>query len=243
MKRIALVPALALALGSPAPADAHDVDVTSVARVFLEQVGDRRYVLSIVDLMVPRVSAEPGTLPAHCAPVTSDVSRPLVIRGLVFECEQELTFDDAITLPWPLEGIVVLATWSNGVRASAFFRGDGASIRIHLGDLRAGPGSMARLGRRYFSLGVEHILSGVDHLLFIVGLLVLVHGLWPLVKTITAFTIAHSITLGAAVLGWVPVESGPVEAAIALSIVLLAREIVVGYRGRVHLVHKKPWLV
>ena len=62
-------------------------------------------------------------------------------------------------------------------------------------------------------------------------------------KTITAFTIAHSITLAAAVMGVVTLDRGPVEAAIALSIVLLAREIVVGYSGHTHLVHRRPWLV
>ena len=92
-------------------------------------------------------------------------------------------------------------------------------------------------------LGSEHILGGIDHLLFVAGLLLLAVGLWPLVKTITSFTVAHSITLGAAVLGIVPVARAPVEAAIALSIVLLAREIVVGSRGGVGLVRRRPWVV
>jgi hypothetical protein len=95
----------------------------------------------------------------------------------------------------------------------------------------------------YFMLGVEHILLGIDHLLFVLGLLLLVRGLLPLVKTITAFTVAHSITLGASVLGYIPLDRAPIEAAIALSIVLLAREIVVADRGLVHLTHRKPWLV
>jgi hydrogenase/urease accessory protein HupE len=112
-----------------------------------------------------------------------------------------------------------------------------------LGDLLAGAGSGFRLAERYFALGTEHILLGIDHLLFVLGLLLLVRGAGPLVKTITAFTIAHSITLAAAVMGVVTLDRGPVEAAIALSIVLLAREIVVGYSGHTHLVHRRPWLV
>lgn len=237
--------ALLLMVGGPwvPRAAAHDVDVTSVARVFLEQLGPARYLLSVVDRQVPPMGGRQGMLPAHCSPVASDQISTRMIRGLVFECERELSFDDVITLRWPLEGVVVVGTWSNGVRASGFFKGNGAAVRIRLGDLSAGPGSLARLGGRYLSLGVEHILSGIDHLLFVAGLLLLVSGTWPLVKTVTAFTIAHSVTLGAAVAGWVPVEAGPVEAAIALSIVLLAREIVMGYRGRVHLVHRRPWLV
>ena len=70
----------------------------------------------------------------------------------------------------------------------------------------------------YVPLGVEHIMLGVDHLLFVLGLMVLVASTPMLVKTITAFTVAHSITLAAATLGWLGVPEKPVNAAIALSI-------------------------
>ena len=221
----------------------HDVDITSVARVFLDQIDANRYTVSIVDTKVPAI-LDPGlVIPRHCTPLPLENVERLVIRGFAFECEADLTFDDMLVFPWSLEGVVVLARWADGTEASAYFRGDGAVVPVRLGELRAGAGSMRRLSGRYFALGGEHILGGVDHLLFVLGLLLLVHGLWPLVKTVTAFTVAHSITLGAAVLGYVPVQSGPVEAAIALSIVLLAREIITGHRGRSHLVHRRPWLV
>ena len=77
----------------------------------------------------------------------------------------------------------------------------------------------------YFVLGVEHILFGIDHLLFVLALVLIVRGVGLLVKTITAFTIAHSITLALAALGLVHVPSAPVEAIIALSIVFVATEI------------------
>lgn len=77
----------------------------------------------------------------------------------------------------------------------------------------------------YLFLGVEHILIGVDHLLFVLALLLLVRGTARLIATITAFTLAHSITLAAAVLGVVNAPSGPVEATIALSILFLATEL------------------
>lgn len=77
----------------------------------------------------------------------------------------------------------------------------------------------------YLALGVEHILIGVDHLLFVLALLLMVRGVWQLVATVTSFTIAHSITLGAAALGWVHVPEDPVEAVIALSILFLALEL------------------
>jgi hydrogenase/urease accessory protein HupE len=78
----------------------------------------------------------------------------------------------------------------------------------------------------YTRLGVEHILFGVDHLLFVLALLLLTGGAWRLVRTITAFTLAHSITLALATLGVVRVPQAPVEATIALSIVFAAAEIV-----------------
>jgi hypothetical protein len=146
-------------------------------------------------------------------------------------------------LPWSLPGVVVLARWNDGTEASAYFRGDGARVVVELGALRAAAGSRWQLASRYFGLGWEHILFGIDHLLFVAGLLLLVHGAGTLVKTITAFTVAHSITLGVAALGYVRVPAAPVEAAIALSIVLLARELVVGTAGRVHLIHRRPWIV
>jgi hypothetical protein len=92
-------------------------------------------------------------------------------------------------------------------------------------------------------MGVEHILLGIDHLLFVLGLLLIVPNRWALVKTITAFTVAHSITLGLAVLGVVNVPSAPVDAAIALSIVFLAVEIVHIRRGRNRVTANFPWAV
>jgi hydrogenase/urease accessory protein HupE len=77
----------------------------------------------------------------------------------------------------------------------------------------------------YVALGVEHILGGLDHLLFVFALLLLVGGGAPLVKTVTAFTLAHSVTLALSVTGLVRLPGPPVEAAIALSIVFVAAEL------------------
>lgn len=95
----------------------------------------------------------------------------------------------------------------------------------------------------YLVLGVEHILAGIDHLLFVLALLLIVRGSWRIVATITAFTIAHSITLVAATLGWVHVPGPPVEAIIALSIVFVAAEVVHGLRGKRGLTARAPWVV
>ena len=104
----------------------------------------------------------------------------------------------------------------------------------------SGSGAVART---YLALGVEHILLGADHLLFVLALLILVPGRRRLLWTITAFTLAHSLTLAAATLGWVAVPPPPVEAAIALSIVFVAGEIVHGTRGRPALAARQPWVV
>jgi hydrogenase/urease accessory protein HupE len=102
---------------------------------------------------------------------------------------------------------------------------------------------VAETARTYLVLGVEHILGGVDHLLFVLGLLLIVGGFRRIAITITAFTIAHSITLAAATLGLVHVPQPPVEAAIALSIVFVAVEIVRGLRGERGLTARAPWVV
>ena len=95
----------------------------------------------------------------------------------------------------------------------------------------------------YLVLGIEHILFGIDHLLFVLGLLLLISGVGLLVKTITAFTLAHSLTLGAAALGFIQVPQAPVEAVIALSILFLATELVKKTRGQIGLAEQQPWLV
>jgi hydrogenase/urease accessory protein HupE len=78
----------------------------------------------------------------------------------------------------------------------------------------------------YLAHGIEHILLGVDHLLFVLGLVLLVNNLWMLIKTITAFTVAHSITLALATFGYASIPVAPLNATIALSILFLGPEIV-----------------
>lgn len=99
------------------------------------------------------------------------------------------------------------------------------------------------VARTYGVLGVEHILTGIDHLLFVLALLIITRGGCQLVKTVTAFTISHSLTLTAAALGFVHVPQRPVEAVIALSIVFVAAEIVRMHRGLERITARAPWLV
>jgi hydrogenase/urease accessory protein HupE len=104
--------------------------------------------------------------------------------------------------------------------------------------------AMARTGPlQYLSLGFEHIVLGFDHLLFVLGLLLIVPNRWMLLETITSFTVAHSITLGLATLGYVNAPVALVDVAIALSILFLGPEIVRFRRGGTSLTIRHPWLV
>ena len=97
--------------------------------------------------------------------------------------------------------------------------------------------------RTYLLLGIKHILTGIDHLSFVLALLILVAGVGRLIKTVTAFTLAHSITLVAATLGIVKIPGPPIEATIALSIMFVASEIMHSRAGNPGITEKYPWLV
>jgi hydrogenase/urease accessory protein HupE len=109
-------------------------------------------------------------------------------------------------------------------------------------EIAAGTGPLAIAGA-YLMHGIAHILFGYDHLLFVFALVLIVRNTRVLVWTITAFTVAHSITLALATLGVVRAPGPPVEAAIALSILLLACEIGRIRRGRQSLTQRWPWAI
>lgn len=148
-----------------------------------------------------------------------------------------------MVLPWRRDGIMLSVTWLNGSVVQRLFSHDAGNITVPLAELQASSGSWINVAKRYTQLGIEHILLGIDHLLFVLALLMIVRGPWMLLKTITAFTIAHSITLGLATLGFVQISSRPVEAAIALSIVFLCVEIVHAQSGRIGITFRYPWVV
>ena len=99
------------------------------------------------------------------------------------------------------------------------------------------------VAKTYFLLGVDHILTGIDHLLFVLALILLIRDRWMLVKTITAFTVAHSITLAGAALGYLSLPQKPVEATIALSIAFVAGELAKAEPGKRRLTESYPWVV
>ena len=127
--------------------------------------------------------------------------------------------------------------WQDGTTQAARLTPENTEFEV-----AAAPDAL-EVAKAYFVLGVEHILLGIDHLLFVLGLLFLVGNWKRLVATVTAFTLAHSITLAAATLGLVHVAQAPVEATIALSIMFVAAEIIHGGHGTPRLATRAPWLV
>ncbi len=118
--------------------------------------------------------------------------------------------------------VLVKVYWLDGQMRVYTLTAGQPSVQLYgSADDRRGMGEIASA---YTALGFEHILSGFDHLLFVLGLLFLVGFNRRLVLTITAFTLAHSVTLGLSALGWLVLRSPPVEATIALSIMLVAGE-------------------
>ena len=101
----------------------------------------------------------------------------------------------------------------------------------------------AQVAEAYFKLGIEHILAGFDHLLFVLSLVLLLTGGWQVAKAVTAFTVAHSITLIATSLQILSVPRQPVEICIALSIVFLAVEIVKSRANAPRLSERIPWVI
>ncbi|PHR19557.1 MAG: hypothetical protein COA41_07770 [Sphingopyxis sp.] len=107
----------------------------------------------------------------------------------------------------------------------------------------AEPSVISNVAATYTIIGIEHILLGFDHLLFVLALVLLLKGGWLVAKTVTAFTVAHSLTLVGTTLGFLSLPSQPVEAVIALSIIFLAVEVVKAKPGEIRLSERFPWIV
>ena len=133
--------------------------------------------------------------------------------------------------------VLVRVAYIDGSKYSVIIKPDEPWVTIE------GQRSAWRIAWDYTLLGVEHILSGIDHLLFVLALLLIVSGTRRLIFTVTAFTLAHSITLAAATLGWIWVPGPPVEAVIALSILFLASELMKINNGQSSVTAEYPWIV
>ena len=223
MRPRAALLAAALALAAPAPAAAHDFNPGVLALV---ETGEGRFALA----WTPPVDSTGGeaavefTLPAHCRRAARTV-----------DCgERGLSGTIAFTgMDAPRMKVVVHVRWLDGGEAEHILSAADPRVSLARGHRSLLP---------WVRLGVEHILTGYDHLAFLLGMLLVLQLALDrrLVATVTAFTAAHSLTLALAVLDLVRLPSAPVEAAIAASVVLVAREALV---VRPTVTRRWPWLV
>ena len=191
------------------------------------------------DLILPMKPVLPDTCSDTVPPAQSVTPGGLVVRRNVDCGEQGLTGAELRVdgLSSSITDVLARVTLANGDTQTVILKPAAPAFIV------AGAQSSWAVFNAYLVLGIEHILFGIDHLLFVLGLLLLVNGVGLLVKTITAFTLAHSVTLGMAALGFVNVPQAPVEAVIALSILFLATELVKRRRGQIGLAEQRPWLV
>ena len=148
-----------------------------------------------------------------------------------------------VEFPW-IQGtsnhVMVAIEWRNGTRLLRVVTASSPNLVVYGIPASAGLRFLAPIARDYTLLGIEHILTGFDHLLFVFALALLVRKRKTLIASITAFTVAHSLTLACAVLGVLRLPTPPVEAAIALSIVLVCGECL---RPADSLTRRAPWAV
>jgi hydrogenase/urease accessory protein HupE len=143
-----------------------------------------------------------------------------------------------VGLQLTITDVLVRVQTADGGTSTTLVRGSQPWVEIPAA--RGGPWAIAGA---FVGHGIEHILGGYDHLLFVLALILIVRSTRALVWTVTAFTLAHSITLALATLDVVHIPGPPIEAAIAFSIVLLAAEIVRLRRGEPSLTARWPWIV
>lgn len=182
--------------------------------------------------------------PADCVAVSAPLEQPTTLgaKALQWEmrCEQALPSGTQIQFEGQaltLVDVLVRVAWLDGRQETQIARP--RSPAVTLGAVPAQGLAVSA----YLGLGVAHILGGIDHLLFVFCLILLVPGVSMLLKTITAFTLAHSLTLGLAALGVVHVPAPPVEAVIALSILFLCRELAHASAPKRSLTARQPWVV
>jgi len=226
---------LAVALIASAPLAAHEVRPAYLQIV--ETAPERFSVLWKQPIVQDRRLAIDPVLPNDCPPLGDPV--PEVIGGaLVQQWEVACALDQGAIhisgLARTLTDAMVEIQRLDGEGLTALLRPNSPSLDLD---------DPAPQVAAYLWLGIEHLLFGIDHVLFVIGLVYLIPSRWALLKTITAFTLAHSITLALSVLELVQAPQGPVEAVIALSILFLARELLSPAEQRSPLTARRPWIM
>lgn len=212
-----------------ARAEAHSFDAATLT---LTEVADGKFAIDWrTTAETLKGLREPAQYPKSCQQ-----------QGALLECGP-LGLVGAIDFPWLAGGessVTVLIDWRNGSRLMRVLNGRSSSLTVYGIPASAGLRFLAPIALDYTRLGIEHILTGFDHLMFVLAITILVQSKKAMIKAITAFTVAHSVTLAATVFGWLNLPSAAVETTIALSIVLACSECL---REKDSLARRAPWLV
>lgn len=202
------------------PASAHDI---RLARISISTQDGRLLVEAKLPPTVDPRAPLPGDGCEALATQAPKATKQAIFAAWQVNCPgAHLT--QTLRLPWQLDGALVIRTGPEGATTEQHIRAGANGFSVEIDDTGQS-GSFLR----YFQIGVHHILSGLDHLALVACLCFLAAG-WQLVRLITAFTLGHSVTLALGVLGYVNVPVGPLEALIAFSIAILAREVLLGRR-------------
>jgi hydrogenase/urease accessory protein HupE len=242
--RPAIPPALALALavhlGIPGRALAHEVR-PGYLEIRETDAGRYHVLWKQPAAGEMRLSIDP-VFPDSCSPAepgSQELTGVALLLRTELRCEGGLSGKTiAISgLEATLTDVVVAVHYRSGASETHLLRPAAPSVVL---DSESSTGARALA---FLRIGIEHILMGVDHLLFVLGLLLIVKNRTMLLKTITSFTVAHSITLALATLGIASAPVAPLNAAIALSILFLGPEIVRSWRGETSFTIRHPWVV
>jgi hypothetical protein len=227
--------------GGPEIADAHEsrpgyLELREVEPGVYESLWKRPTGGEVEINIAPVFPAECGLVGAGSQEVRTEGA--FVARGTI-RCEGGLTGRSiAIAgLETTITDVLIRIYYMDGLQETHLVQPNRPSVEI------GGPSGIVQRVGAYLRLGIEHIALGVDHLLFVLGLLLIVSSTRMLLKTITAFTVAHSITLGLATLGLARAPELPLNAVIALSILFLGPEIVRVWRGQTSFTIQHPWVV
>jgi hydrogenase/urease accessory protein HupE len=203
-------------------------------------VFDVRWKTSV--LRVPGSDLQPQ-LPEHCHPVeamTAVEEANSLLRTWPIDCGERGLLGSAVGFsglgPAKIDGLVRIELASGKV-VRGVVRSTEPTLTVPADE---GTGNVFL---DYLRLGFDHILGGLDHLLFVFGLLLLVDGTRTLIKTITSFTVGHSVTLSLAALGLVRYPTRPIELVIALSVFVLAVELTRDPHGKPTLMRRWPWAI
>jgi hydrogenase/urease accessory protein HupE len=239
--KVALAGLLALLMAPMPVASAHEI---RPAYLQLDEIGPGRYQLLwrtplLSGMRLPVVLRLPDEVRDVTEPATQELSDSLIERQVFDAGAQGLGGKriEFVGLEATITDVLVRVQMLDGTHATTLVRPSEPWV-----DIATSQSPLAVAGA-YVAHGIEHILLGVDHLLFVLGLILLVKNRWMLIKTITAFTVAHSITLALATLGYATIPVPPLNAAIALSILFLGPEIVRSWRGGTSLTIRQPWIV